>query len=44
MAEGITLTRNGYGNWFIKDTELNDTPERSVAWIKSLKCDRDDAD
>lgn len=38
MTKGITLTRNGYGNWFIKNTELNDTPKRSAAWVKSMLC------
>lgn len=38
MTKGITLTRNGYGNWFIKDTEFNDTPERSAAWVKDVCC------
>lgn len=42
MIKGITLTRNGYGNWFIKHTELNDTPERSAAWIKVLIKDEQD--
>lgn len=42
MIKGITLTRNGYGNWYIKDTELNDTPERSAAWIKVLINDEQD--
>ena len=36
MTKGITLTRNGYGNWYIKNTELNDTPEHSAAWIKAM--------
>ena len=36
MTKGITLTRNGFGNWYIKNTELNDTPERSAAWIKEM--------
>lgn len=38
MTKGITLTRNGYGNWFIKDNDLNDTPERSAAWVRSICC------
>ena len=38
MTKGITLTRNGYGNWFIKDTDLNDTPERSAALVRSVCC------
>ena len=42
MTKGITLTRTGDGNWYIKHTCLNDTPERTAAWIKSLKCDSDD--
>lgn len=36
MTKGITLTRNGYGNWFIKDTDLNDTPEHAAALIKGI--------
>lgn len=42
MVKGITLTRNGYGNWYIKDTELNDTPERSASWIKAMINDEQD--
>lgn len=42
MTKGITLTRNGYGNWYIKNTELNDTPERSAAWIKAMIKDEQD--
>ena len=38
------LERTGDSNWYIKHTDLNDTPERAVAWVKSLKCDCDDAD
>lgn len=34
MTKGITLTRNGYGNWFIKNTDFNDTPEKSAAWVR----------
>jgi hypothetical protein len=37
----ITLERMGNGNWYIKHTCLNDTPERTAAWVKSLKCDCD---
>lgn len=40
----IILERTGDSNWYIKHTNLNDTPERSAAWVKSLKCDSDDAD
>lgn len=36
------LERTGDSNWYIKHTVLNDTPERSAAWVKSLKCDSDD--
>lgn len=42
MTKGITLTRTGNGNWYIKHTCLNDTPERTAALVKSLKCDSDD--
>ena len=42
MTKGITLTRNGYGNWYIKNTELNDTPERSAAWIRAMTKDEQD--
>lgn len=38
------LERMGDSNWYIKHTNLNDTPERSAALVKSLKCDCDDAD
>lgn len=34
----LTLERTGDSNWYIKNTELNDTSERTAAWIKSLKC------
>jgi len=44
MTSGITLTRTGDSNWYIKNTGYNDTPERAAAWVKSLKCDCDDAD
>lgn len=44
MTKGITITRNGYGNWYIRHTCLNDTPERAAAWVKSLKCDSNDED
>ena len=33
------LERTGDSNWYIKHTNFNDTPERSAAWVKSLKCD-----
>jgi hypothetical protein len=35
------LERTGDSNWYIKHTCLNDTPERTAAWVKSLKCDCD---
>lgn len=38
MTKGITLTRNGYGNWFIKNTDYNDTPDNSAALVKSVCC------
>lgn len=38
----IILERTGHGNWYIKHTVFNDTPQRSAAWVKSLKCDSDD--
>lgn len=40
----IILERTGDSNWYIKHTNLNDTPEQSAAWVKYLKCDCDDAD
>lgn len=40
----IILERTGDSNWYIKHTNLNDTPNRSAEWVKSLKCDCDDAD
>lgn len=43
MSQTI-LERTGDSNWYIKHTNLNDTSERTAAWIKSLKCDFDDAD
>lgn len=36
------LERTGDSNWYIKYTNLNDTPERVAAWVKSLKCGSDD--
>lgn len=44
MIKGIAFTCNGYGNWYIRHTCFNDTPERTAAWIKSLKCDSNDED
>lgn len=38
MTKGITLTRNGYGNWFIKNTGYNETPEKSAALVRSICC------
>lgn len=38
MTEEIVLIRNGYGNWFLKDTPLNDTPKGAAALVKSLCC------
>lgn len=40
----LILERTGHSNWYIKHTNLNYTPERSAAWVKSLKRDCDDAD
>lgn len=40
----IILERTGDSNWYIKHTNLNDTSERTAAWVNSLKCDFDDAD
>lgn len=37
----VILERTGDSNWHIKHMNLNDTPERSAAWIKSLKCGSD---
>nr|DAJ25445.1 MAG TPA: hypothetical protein [Caudoviricetes sp.] len=39
MFKLIILERTGDSNWYIKNTDYNDTPERTAAWIKSLKCD-----
>ena len=39
----VTFERTGDSNWYIKHTCLNDTPEHMAAWVKSLKCDSDDA-
>ncbi len=36
MTKGITLTRNGYGNWYIKDTDFNDTPDNSATFVKGM--------
>lgn len=36
MIKGITLTRNGYGNWFIKGTDFNDTPDNVAAFVKDI--------
>lgn len=38
MTKGITLTRNGYGNWFIKNTDYNEIPEKSAALVKNVCC------
>ena len=40
----VILERTGDSNCYIKHTDFNDTPERLAAWVKSLKCDCDDAD
>lgn len=39
LSKRIILERTGDSNWYIKNTKYNDTPERTAAWIKSLKCD-----
>ena len=44
MTKGIILTRTGDSNWYVKNTVYNDTPERTAALVKSLKCDCDDVD
>lgn len=44
MTNGITLTRNGYGNWFIKNTDYNETPEKSAAMVKWSVEFEDDVD
>lgn len=44
MTNGITLTRNGYGNWFIKNTDYNETPENSAAMLKWSAESEDDVD
>lgn len=36
MTKGITLTRNGYGNWYIKNTDFNDTPHNSAIFVKDM--------
>lgn len=36
------LERTGDSNWYIKHTDLNDTPARSAALVKLLKCDSND--
>ena len=36
------LERTGDSNWYIKHTDLNDTPVRLAALVKSLKCDSND--
>ena len=45
MTQSI-LERTGDSNWYIKHTILNDTPERTAAWVKLLKCvsDAENAD
>ena len=40
----LIIERTGASNWYIKHTDLNDTSERTAAWIKSLVCECDDAD
>lgn len=44
MIKGIILTRTGDSNWYVKDTDYNDTPELAAAWVKYFKCDCDDVD
>jgi len=44
MTKGITLTRNGYGNWFIKNTDYNETPEKSAALVNSVRCAENNAE
>lgn len=34
--------RTGDSNWYIKHTNLNDTPEGSTAWIKAMINDEQD--
>lgn len=36
MTKGIILTRNGYGNWYIKNTDFNDTPDNSATFVKGM--------
>lgn len=39
-----SFERTGDSNWYIKHTDLNETPEWFAALVKSLKCYCDDAD
>lgn len=38
----IILERTGDSNWYIKHTNINDTSERSAAWIKVMINDEQD--
>lgn len=44
MTKGITLTRNGYGNWFIKNTDYNGTPQNSAELLKWACCAENDTE
>ena len=40
----IILTRTGDSNWYIKNTNLNGTPEKAAEWVKYLKCKDNEID
>lgn len=40
----IILTRTGDSNWYIKNTDFNDTPEKTAEWVKYLKCKDNEID
>lgn len=39
MTKGIVLTRTSDSNWYIKNTDFNDTAEKAIKWVISLVCD-----
>ena len=44
MTKGITITRTGDSNWYIKNTDFNDNPENVARLIKALNCDEVDCE
>lgn len=42
MNNGIVVTRTGDSNWYLKNTDFNDTPENAARWVKALMCYEND--